>query len=279
MSFTKNTALALTAFASLGLAAHPASAGTPGSSIGIHFQGSTGSLVQNGAGAVVTTATWNNFSGQSSTGSTDDITYNNPNPNSSLENNAGTATGTTITFNAASIYRSGSPNTGGNDSLMNGYLDTNNTDPTTATINGITYSTYDVYVYALGDTSNRGASYTIGNTTYYLNSDDPTFGDGFKQVTNTSSTISAGGIYSGTNATGNYMEFMGLTGGSFTLTATPTYQNGSAARAPLNGIQIVDASPAAVPEASSLVSFGLLLAGAGGLILAARKRTTIRDCK
>ncbi len=129
-------------------------------------------------------------------------------------------------------------------------------NPATVTVSGLSSfaGAYDVYVYynAISGPGTVHAAYTIGSTTYYTS--NSTFdGSTFIRETNTSS--------SGPYTTGaNYVEFVGVTGSSFTLTDNPENFRGE-----INGIQIVG-----VPEPSSLVALGGL--AVAGLVMAARRR-------
>jgi hypothetical protein len=126
-----------------------------------------------------------------------------------------------------------------NATMMRGYLDTASATATTVTVSGLVPATYDVYVYADGDNRSflRSATYWIG-------------GGGLTATTRTL-TDPAGTDYAGTFAravgggAGNYLHFT-ISGGAFTLVATPLDGSTSTRRAPINAIQIVP-RPAAVP--------------------------------
>jgi hypothetical protein len=122
----------------------------------------------------------------------------------------------------------------GDPRMMNGYLDPlSPSAPATVKVSNLPapFSTrgYDVYVYSVGDipdTTTRASKYTIGSTSIIVSQTGPTptgVFTGFKRAQN--------------NGSGNYMVFQAVTGGSFTLTATPS--SGTPTRAPVNGIQIV----------------------------------------
>jgi hypothetical protein len=121
----------------------------------------------------------------------------------------------------------------GDTRMMNGYLDpTLTTMPAKVTVSNLPppFSTrgYDVYVYFVGeipDNGTRGGKYAIGSTTTSVTQTGPT------------STAFTGFKLAPANGTGNYFVFHGVTGASFTLTATPS--TGTTPRAPLNGLQIV----------------------------------------
>jgi hypothetical protein len=121
----------------------------------------------------------------------------------------------------------------GDARMMNGYLDpTSTTQPAKVTVSNLPppFSTrgYDVYVYFvgdIGDTGTRGAKYAIGSTTASVTQTGPT------------PTAFTGFKLAPANGAGNYLVFHGVTGASFTLTATPS--SGTPPRAPVNGLQLV----------------------------------------
>ena len=121
----------------------------------------------------------------------------------------------------------------GDVKMMNGYLDpTFTTMPAKVTVSNLPppFSTrgYDVYVYFVGeipDSGTRGGKYAIGSTTTSVTQTGPT------------STVFTGFKLAPANGAGNYFVFRGVTGTSFTLTATPS--TGGTPRAPVNGLQIV----------------------------------------
>jgi hypothetical protein len=152
----------------------------------------------------------------------------------------GTATAASATWNAPAPNNPGTWLVGyadapGDVRMMNGYLDpTSPSMPATVTVSGlpatITTGGYDLYVYMNGDpsaTEMRNYQYTIGATTMTVNQ------------TGVSLTFS-GYVLAPAGGMGNYIVFRGVTGASFTLTATPgTSTPANRQRAPVNGIQIV----------------------------------------
>ncbi len=123
----------------------------------------------------------------------------------------------------------------GSARMMKGYLDTRGTEITTVTVAGLAQAPYDVYVYVDGNntTHDRGAAYTLS-------------GSGI--VTSTVNLLDAAGAdFTGTftrasNSAGNYVRFS-IDATGFTLQARSTTPEGGTLRAPVNGIQIVPASP------------------------------------
>ena len=188
-------------------------------------------------------ANWNNLTGAN--GSASDL----------IADAAGSPVTTTasITWSSPNTWAStgrGEENNGfpvgsGDHSLLTGYLDTGDTEATTAsvTISGLgpefTAGGYDVIVYTVGGVAGRGGAYTIGSTTK--------FGT-------TPASPSAHAEDAGVDLTdsGTYVRFTGLTDASFTLTASAAASAGAVNfRAPINGIQIV---PAGEPPCEPLIT-------------------------
>jgi hypothetical protein len=201
-------------------------------------------------------ANWNNVDGNNITAS-------------NLLSSSGQTTGVTVAV-------SGSPNTWSipanqlpnspNGVMMQGYVDTTATSTTTVSVTGLTAAgftgTYHVFVYAVGDANNgRAGDYTIGSQAYRL-LDDQQFNGTFRQVTQPPSAGFAG-------QSGNFMDFSGLTGDGFNLTAVAA-QDVNGFRAPINAIQIV-ADP--VPEPGLVL---LACAAAAGGLAAWRRRSGAR---
>jgi hypothetical protein len=152
----------------------------------------------------------------------------------------GTVSSASVTWNSPAsatetgVWRNNLTDAPGDPRMMNGYLDPlSSSAPATVSVSNLPapFSTrgYDVYVYSEGDipdTTTRASKYTIGSTSITVSQTGPTppaVFTGFKRAQN--------------NGSGNYMVFQAVTGGSFTLTATPS--SGTPTRAPVNGIQIV----------------------------------------
>jgi hypothetical protein len=224
-------------------------------SFGIKFLGQTTDPVTGSAG-VVPISGWNNIA---------NATYNSGTVLSS--DGSSSATLTLAGPGAHNTWRSsGGVLTGGNDSLMNGYMDLGGgvNGTATASISGlVSGSVYDVFIYDFSDQtrpSNNGdwlSNYSVnGGAVSYV----PTLGVGTSAYDATSATV--GGAFSGfvqgttystnfntgtANASdfGNYIEFLNVTatGGVITIAGNPDTAN--TFRSPLNGFEIV-----AVPEPS-----------------------------
>ncbi|MBL8818165.1 MAG: PEP-CTERM sorting domain-containing protein [Planctomyces sp.] len=118
-------------------------------------------------------------------------------------------------------------------------------------LTGITYATYDVYVYSVG-----GSSTTRGGDVW-LNG----FLTGARKSLRHASTRPNLGYteandtdaFDNLTAQGSYLVFRGQYGSSLTL----DFEAGASQRFPIAGIQIVGTSVAAVPEPSTLVMFGV----------------------
>lgn len=144
-----------------------------------------------------------------------------------------------------------------NKYLLDGYANTSSgIGPEVFTISGISYSSYNLYVYISSDTASRTGSIADGNSgiTYDFSTiGQPAISGANALLTQTTDTI-------GGNPTADYAVFSGLTGSSDTLTLNIANGGGIA------GFQIV-----AVPEPGSM-----MLAGLGGLALLVRKRRTTK---
>ena len=137
----------------------------------------------------------------------------------------------------ATIEWSGVPNTwsittqtppDGNSKLMNGYLDTLDDSTTTAMVSNVSFDLYDVIVYFERDNTNSLGRYTVNDRVHHTLVPDPvwpvTGGNGVFMEANLPNEI------------GNYTVFSNMTGDDITILAFPLTH-----RAPLNGIQIIDA--------------------------------------
>jgi hypothetical protein len=178
----------------------------------------------------VAQANWNNLSGVS--GTLPNVTDNSGNPTSA----------TATWFSALGTWSSGGNNffTSTNDhTLMQGYLDNGGTATVTITNipSQLTTGGYDVYVYALFDTANRGGTYSVVdalNTSTVLRGPRPLNSDA--APTDYVQAVGAGAVQ-----TGNYLIFRGLTNPNIQVQAVAT--NTGTARAVICGVQLV-AAPA-----------------------------------
>jgi len=148
-----------------------------------------------------------------------------------LNTDDGIASAVSVTWACPATWGSNADGTKGGDyALMAGYLDsTEATDDASipvVTVKGLTWDKYDVYVYVNGDSpgENRQGSYAIGATAIKLK-DSADFAGTYKQAT-------------AADPAGDYVEFVGLTGSTFTLKGTPSDSDGTK-RAPINAVQIV----------------------------------------
>jgi hypothetical protein len=196
------------------------SSGSSSSVIGIDFVGfSAAAMGASEVAGVVPKFNWNSAAGSSGNGLV-------------LVDETGTATGATVTWSAAGIFKLPIADTAGDFRMMNGYLDPIGGNGT-VTVTGLPSNAagYDVYVYADGSNgaATRNGTYQIsgtGITTTSINLIDP-------PNTNFS------GTYTQANSSnGNYVKFT-ITGTDFTVTAMPGAGSDGIKRAPVNGIQIV----------------------------------------
>ncbi|MGB6690772.1 MAG: Ig-like domain-containing protein [Terracidiphilus sp.] len=165
----------------------------------------------------------------------------------SLLDENGAATTASVTWSSPNTYDTPIPDLPGNDDMMKGYLDNNNTIPNTVSVTGLpaSFRRYDVYVYFNGD---NGSATRVGN--YRITSVDA-FGivHGCAGQRWEGSTITgadaADASFSGTftqasaGSAGNYVQFVDCTGASFNLAPVHAASTDSQVRAPVNGIQIV----------------------------------------
>src|SRR5215471_2631170 len=178
----------------------------------------------------VAQANWNNLAGL--TGTTNGL---------GVVDNGGNATTAQVTWTTAlGLWASGPNNAfpaGADHNLMLGYLDNGGT----ATVNitnlpsQLTANGYDVYVYALFDTANRGGTYSIVdglNPGVVLRAAVPLRSD-----TTPTAYVQDPGL---ANAfTGNYIVFHGLTSPNIQVSAVAT--NTGTPRAIINAVQLVAA--------------------------------------
>jgi Bacterial Ig domain/Glycosyl hydrolase catalytic core len=189
--------------------------------ISIDFVGSGTAMAATESAGVVPRTNWNSAPGASRATAL------------ALVDEAGAATSATATWTSNSTWATPITGQAGDARMMKGYLDTSDTSTTTVTVAGLAVNTYDVYVYADGDsaTQTRTGGYRVSGTgitttTINLNDAATNFGGAFTQAN---------------NSNGNYVKFT-ITAGGFTISAIPGASPG-VKRAPVNGIQIVAAGP------------------------------------
>jgi len=200
--------------------------------IGIDFTGST--PVAMGAAdvaGVVPMSNWNTAAGAASIAPL------------ALLDATGAATGATVTWKANSVWMLPTVDQPGDRRMMKGYLDSTNTSTTTVSVARLAQRTYDVYVYVDGDnrTYDRPANYTLSG---------PGLTPTTIKVIDPASTNFAGTFTQAANGKGNYLKFT-VTGGDFTLTATPEPGAGTR-RAPVNALEIVPVVAAPPPGAGTI---------------------------
>ena len=168
------------------------------------------------AGAVVQQANWNPMQGPQG--------FDVP-----LVDDQGNATTAVLELYACpNTWAQNINDTPGDFRMMRGYLDTADTDITIVVISGVPYATYDVYLYSRGDGfGDRQGLFYVND----LEADNP------NTILNT-----GGDFFDGTYEPGNnYTVFPGQSG-ELVIFATPDPTFNGGKRAPLNGIQIVNAS-------------------------------------
>lgn len=231
---------------------------------GVHFLGNTMDTVTLTAG-VVPIGGWNNITQAA---------------NTFVVNSSDLSTFASLTLSgpgAANGYSTGPAGTGGNNSLMHGYLDSGGNGgqaatgtgatSVTLTLTGLTGPAYNLYIYDMGDAPRPGnlgdglPEYSVNGTNYYTATLGGTFA-GFVQGQTQSTELSS---YPSTLTNGNYILVSGVVptaGGTITLV---TNNNNQTFRSPLNGFELV----AVVPEPSAVA---YLLLGVCGAALAVRTR-------
>ena len=197
--------------------------------ISVQFQDTSNGAnnVVTGTAGAVAVANWNTGVGPNGTSQV-------------LHDSTGTTTAATVTWNSNNTWSNGSTNSGGNDSLLRGYLDDSNNnggavgDVPLVTVSNIPYATYDVIVYSHGDAgfnSNQGkyfvdsVSHATTDTTNFQMCSNTNFDSQLLPSTN-------GGL-------GNYMIFRGLTGPTLVISPRRLGANNATPRAPLCGFQII----------------------------------------
>jgi hypothetical protein len=233
----------------LGLTVSPSLA----ASIGVNFYGGMFTIAPSASPGIVPAINWNNIAGGSGT-------------NITLNDDTATATTTQLTFNSTGAYNGctviNTPNAATNTLYRSGIYGDNATREVSISLWGISYSSYDLYVFASADTTvTNQLSISYGTTTFYYASGGQ-FNSGATALLQTTSTTSG----SPTTGRAQYQLFSGLTGSSVTLTTggaiTHTISNN------IFGFQIVNTAQP-VPESSMIM--GLVFFG-GGLFAVSRRK-------
>jgi Concanavalin A-like lectin/glucanases superfamily/Bacterial Ig-like domain (group 2) len=179
-----------------------------------------------------------------------------------LVDNAGNPMSAGVTWaSALGTYSSGGNNAfpaGPDQVMMLGYLDNGATATVTVTNlpSQLTAKGYDVYVYALFDTPNRGGTYSIVdglNPAIVLKAAQPFNSDA-------ASTNYAQCPGANTSQSGNYLVFHGLTNANIQVVAVANH--GGLLRATINGIQLVSAP--SIGEASPATGLSFANNGKSG---------------
>ena len=196
-------------------------------SFGIKFLGNTTDNVTDSAGAVPIT-NWNNIANATFASGT-------------LHSSDGAVLVTlSLTGNGrANGWNSGIGADGGDGSLMRGYCDAMANSPVTATISGLTGSSYTVYLYTQGDVQrpSNGSewlpNYTINGSKVYT----PILGNGFFGYVQGGMTLGNSSNYPSL-AHGNCIRWNNGTPINGVITISANLDNLSY-RSPLNGIELV----------------------------------------
>ena len=195
-------------------------------SIGINFStgrtGSAGTIGETTAG-VVPQANWNEVTEATGT-------------QLNLRDSEGARTSVSVEWEANNAWSiSPGVENGGNNGLMNGYLDTTNVSETVVTLRNVPFARYDVIVYADGDGQGREGRYSVNGNQIDPLSDNSNWGfpGTFQKVP------TEGG-------SGNYALWSDLAGSLITVRAKAN-NDGAGVRAPINAIQIVSAGPSNPP--------------------------------
>lgn len=226
--------------------------------VSANFSSNDGSVT--GSAGVVSAANWNNYANGGFNQAAD------------LMDDSGVASTLDLEWfsNSGTWFVSNpSPGDGSNGNMLNGYLNSGNTDPNAAnepaalTLQNIPYTSYDVYVYFNSDNGTRtgnilgqesdtglGGSY-VNPITYYFGYNADT--SGFFQTTSTDSNVFTEANYAMFSGTLDFfnVEVRGTTNPEFGGIA---------------GVQIVNTGTA-IPEPGSIALLGL-----AGLGLITRRR-------
>ena len=172
-----------------------------------------------------------------------------------VDNMGATVSGFQVDWTAANTWAHGPANADGNISLLKGYLDDGG-NGSNIDITGVPYAQYDLYLYGIGD---QGTNGTLDGYTVTAG------GDAFDPDWLRAPNLSPGGtpIEGSSGVQGHYFLMEGLSSADVNIKGLSA---GSPGRAPIAGFQIVDTTPAAVPEPASIAIWsllGLCLAGYG----------------
>ncbi len=189
--------------------------------VGGRVDGTLGGTVTAAAGVVPQT-NWNNLLDLSGKGA-------------ALLNAAGTGVIMRAEWTVDDTYTvlTGGPPADANAALMQGMLRTRKGVPTQVIVRNISAPTYDVYVYADSDGTDRVANYTVNGQTLSGILDDANW-----------PVDTGGGIFqlaAANGAAGNYLLFRNVTGPTMTLTVVNTTAANDFG-GPVNAIQIVRAT-------------------------------------
>lgn len=261
MVVNRKVTLAVVAACSVAMAG-VATAGA--SVISANFTGGNGgpySLASTDTAGAVAEQNWNNLSS------------NNGGPQT-LNDSTGTATTASASWSSADVWGAfGASQSSPDLQMLNGYIDTHHQTLTSAsvTVSNVPYTSYEVIAYFNSDHANTGSSPSFGNvnigsTTYYFTAIGPVSADySPSPYTQTTTTTDPGAASSSDLA--DYAVFTGLSGSSFTLTASAEGLSNSGNNLGITGFQIVDTT--AVPEPATM---GMFAAGAMGLLLVSRRK-------
>ena len=201
----------------------------------------------------VSTANWNSLVVPASTGATNSVTQ--------LVDSGGAAvTGATISYTpgTATFGTAGSNGsaTGNSGSLFYSYADQYDGVPATLTATGIPYATYDLYVYARNDGSDRAGSVTVNGVTYYVRGgiNNPDSTAAYIGSTDTENLVTGAGA---DIDQGHYIRIPNLSG-DLNASLVAVSAGSGAQRFKIAGFQIVNAAaptaPSAVPAAPGSVT-------------------------